>query len=110
MENYQDALGAIALMTGVVVVVFIIAKYTYMVKKAMIEKGLVSQANSSKTHYLDAGCIIGSLGLGLLVSTLFTTMELSEDTADLLIWGTILIFGALGLLMAHFLRRKFGGQ
>lgn len=108
MENYQDALGAIVLMAGVVVVVFIIAKYTYLIKKAMIEKGLVSQTNSRKMQYIDLGCIIGGLGIGLMVSTIYTSMELSEDTTDLFVWGTILLFGAIGLLAAHFLRRKFG--
>lgn len=108
MENYQDALGAILLMAGVVVVVFIIAKYTYLIKKAMIEKGLVSPANSRKMQYIDLGCIIGGLGIGLMVSTIYTSMELSEDTTDLFVWGTILLFGAIGLLAAHFLRRKFG--
>lgn len=108
MENYQDALGAIVLMAGVVVVVFIIAKYTYLIKKAMIEKGLVSPTNSRKMQYIDLGCIIGGLGIGLMVSTIYTSMELSEDTTDLFVWGTILLFGAIGLLAAHFLRRKFG--
>ncbi len=108
MENYQDALGAIVLMIGVVVVVFIIAKYTYLTKKAMIEKGLVSPINSRKLQHIDVGCILGGLGIGLMVSTIFTSMELSEDTTDLFVWGTILLFGAIGLLVAHFLRRKFG--
>ncbi len=110
MENYQDALAAMVLMAGIVVVVFIIAKYTYLVKKAMIEKGLASQANSRKLQYIDLGCIIGSVGVGLVVSTVFTTMELSENTTDLFVWGTILICGAMGLLVAHFLRRKFGDK
>lgn len=110
MENYQEALGALVLMAGVVVVVFIIAKYTYLIKKAMIEKGLVSQANPRKMQYIDMGCIIGGLGIGLLVSTVYTMMELSEESIDLLVWGTILICGAIGLLAAHFLRRKFGSE
>ncbi len=108
MENYQDALGGLLLMAGLVVVVFIIAKYTYLIKKAMIEKGIVSQSNSRKMLYIDLGCIIGSLGVGLMVSTVYTTLELSEDATDLLVWGTILICGAIGLMAAHFLRRKFG--
>ena len=72
----------------------------------MIEKGLANQESSKKMQYVDIGCIVLSLGMGLMVSTIFTTMKLSEDTADLLIWGTILIFGAAGLLMAHWLRRR----
>lgn len=106
MEHIQEALGALFLMTGVVIVVYIIARYSYLIKKAMIEKGLAHPETSKKTQYLDIGCILLSLGLGLIVSTIFTTMEFTEDTADLLIWGTIFIFGAVGLFMAHWLRKK----
>ena len=73
-------------------------------KKAMIEKGLIIPENSKKMLYQDIGCIVLSLGIGLIVSTFFTTMDLSEDTTDLLVWGTILIFGSIGLLVAHWLR------
>jgi len=110
MENYQEALGALFLMSGIVVIVFIIAKYTYLIKKAMIEKGLATPTNSKKAQYIDIGCIVGGLGFGLMVSTIFTSMELSEDTTDLLVWGTILICGAIGLVIAHFLRNKFGNK
>ncbi|MEZ4778576.1 MAG: DUF6249 domain-containing protein [Flavobacteriaceae bacterium] len=106
MEHIQEALGALFLMAGVVTVVYIIARYSYLIKKAMIEKGLANPNASNKMQYLDIGCILLSLGLGLMVSTIFTTMELTEDTADLLIWGTILIFGAIGLLVAHWLRKR----
>ena len=108
MENYQEAIGAFILMGGIVTVIFIIARYTYLIKKSMIEKGFTSPSSSSKAKYLDIGCIVGGLGLGLIISTTYTTMELSEDSTDLLVWGTILICGALGLIAAHFLRRKFG--
>lgn len=106
MEHIQEALGALFLMAGVVTIVYIIARYSYLIKKAMIEKGLANSETSKKMQYLDLGCIVLSLGLGLIVSTIFTTMELTEDTADLLIWGTILVFGAIGLLVAHWLRKR----
>lgn len=106
MEHIQEALGALFLMAGVVTIVYIIARYSYLIKKAMIEKGLANSETSKKMQYLDLGCIVLSLGLGLIFSTIFTTMELTEDTADLLIWGTILVFGAIGLLVAHWLRKR----
>lgn len=106
MEHMQEALGGLFLMAGVVTVVYIIARYSYLIKKAMIEKGLVNPETSKKMQYIDIGCILLSLGLGLVVSTIFTTMDLTEDTADLLIWGTILVFGAIGLLAAHWLRKR----
>ena len=110
MEDFQDAIGAVALMSGLVVVVYIIARYTYLVKKAMIEKGLASPTKSTRIMFIDFGCILGGIGLGLIVSSIFSVMDLVENTTDLLVWGTILIFGAVGMVLAHFLRNKFGGQ
>ncbi|NDV16022.1 hypothetical protein GO009_08295 [Muricauda sp. TY007] len=110
MENIQDALGALLLMGGIVAVVFIVVRYTYLLKKAMIEKGLKPSQTGNKMQYVDIGCIVLGLGVGLIASTIFTTMDLSEDTADLFIWGTILVFGAGGLLLAHWLRKKESGR
>lgn len=108
MENYQEALAALFLMTGLVVVIFIIARYTYLIKKAMIEKGLAAQQRDRKPQYIDIGCIVIGLGLGLLTSSAFTFLDLPEDTMDLLVWGTISIFGGLSIVAAHYIRRKIG--
>ncbi len=91
---------------AIILIVFIIARYTYLTKKAMIEKGMYLEQGVNKFKYLDIGCIVFGLGIGLLVSSIFTTMQLTEDTMDLLVWGTILIFGAAGLVVAHFIRKK----
>ncbi|MDY8137679.1 hypothetical protein [Aquimarina sp. 2201CG5-10] len=108
METTENIIMMIGLITGLVLIVFIIAKYNYLIKKATIERGLTNETTKTKAHYLDLGCIVLGLGLGLLVSSVFTLMDLTEDTMDLLIWGTILIFGSIGLIIAHFIRRKFG--
>lgn len=108
MENFQDAIGAILLMSGLVVVIYIIARYTYLVKKAMIESGHVPSRQTKGISYIDLGCIVGGVGCGLLFSSIFSVMNLDENTTDLLVWGTILIFGALGMILAYILRRKFG--
>jgi hypothetical protein len=106
MENLAEALAIGGLLCGFVLIVFIIAKYTYLIKKAMIEKGLTTSHPNIKLKYLDIGCIIIGLGVGLMVSSIFTRIEISEDTMDLLVWGTILIFGGFSLIIAHFIRRK----
>lgn len=106
MENLNEALGSLVLVSGTVLIVFIIAKYTYLIKKAMIEKGLATEKNSHKLKYLDIGCITIGLGIGLLVSSIFTSMNISEDMMDLLVWGTISIFGGISLIVAHFIRSK----
>ncbi len=98
----------LGLLTGIVSIVFIIARYTYLIKKAMIDRGITSSPSKGKSSYLDIGSIVLGLGIGLIVSSIFTTMNLSEDTMDMLVWGTILIFGSFGLVVAHFIRRKLG--
>lgn len=108
MNSTLDMFMGLGMMIGIVVIVFIIAKYTYLVKKAMIDRGLTHEPSNGKLRYLDIGSIVLSLGIGLIVSSVFTTMDLSEDMMDMLIWGTILIFGAIGLVVAHFIRRKLG--
>ncbi len=55
MENVQDAIGALVLMSGLVVIVYIIARYTYLVKKAMIENGLAIPAKSKRLMFIDIG-------------------------------------------------------
>ncbi|MBG6129564.1 uncharacterized membrane protein YidH (DUF202 family) [Aquimarina sp. EL_43] len=106
MNNLNEFLGFITIIIAAILLVFIIARYNYLIKKAMIEKGMYLDQKTNKFKYLDIGCIVFGLGIGLLVSSLFTTMNLLEDTADLLVWGTILIFAAGGLVVAHFIRKK----
>lgn len=108
MRELNELLGGIAIVLALIIIVFIISKYTYLIKKAMIDKGVYSVQKNNKFKYLDIGCIVFGLGLGLLVSSVFTTMNMFEDTADLLICGTILIFGAAGLMLAHFIRKRLG--
>ncbi len=106
MKDYNEAIMFIAIILALLLIVFIIARYTYLVKKEMIKQGIYLENRTVKYKYLDIGCIVFGLGIGLLVSSIFTSMSLTEDTTDLLVWGTILIFGAAGLVVAHFIRKK----
>ncbi|MEO1031152.1 MAG: hypothetical protein AAFX55_07090 [Bacteroidota bacterium] len=106
MKDFNEAIGFAALALGFISVVFIIARYTYLIKKEMIKQGIYLENRAVKYKYLDIGCIVFGLGIGLLVSSIFTSIDLTEDTTDLLVWGTILIFGAAGLVAAHFIRKK----
>lgn len=106
MENLAEGLAIVSILCGTVLIVFIVARYTYLVKKTMIEKGLTTLQPNLKLKYLDIGCIVIGLGVGIMISSIFTTMEISEDTMDLLVWGTILIFGGFSLIIAHFIRKK----
>ena len=106
MESTNDIIGMAALAGGFVAVVYILARYTYLIKKAMIENGMQLGDAGSKLKYIDAGCILVGLGVGFLISAIYTEMNLTEDTTDLLAWGTIIICGGLGLLVAHKMRSR----
>ena len=106
MTDLNDVLGFVIIAVAILTIVFIIARYSYLIKKELISNGLYQHHQNNKFKYLDIGCIVFGLGIGLLISSVFTLMNLTEDTADLLVWGTILIFGAGGLIAAHFIRKK----
>jgi len=106
MEEYTEIFMFVGIILGVLLLVFIVARYNYLIKKEMINKGIYLENRSTKYKYLDIGCIVFGLGVGLLVSSIFTSVDLTEDTTDLLVWGTILLFGAAGLVAAHFIRKK----
>lgn len=107
MKDFNEAIAFSVIVLGLLSVVFIIARYNYLIKKEMIKQGIYLDNRTVKYKYLDIGCIVFGLGIGLLVSSIFTSITLTEDTTDLLVWGTILIFGAAGLVAAHFIRKKF---
>jgi uncharacterized protein YybS (DUF2232 family) len=110
----MDATAAIvtgaSLVTCIVLVVFILARYNYLLKKTMIEKELPFELTKNRYRFLELGCTLLGLGAGLAVSSVFTAMGLSEDTTDLLAWGVILVFGGTGLVISHYIRRKQEGD
>ena len=98
--NYTEILGGLIIVSGAVLIVYFIARYTYLIKRMLAEKGMLDPENRNRISKMDvAGMIIG-VGIGLLISTPLSTLELGEDTLDLLIWGVILICGAAGLIVA----------
>lgn len=98
-----------SLVISIVLVVFFLSKYNYLIKKELIQKGQGYELPTSKFRFLELGCLLIGLGLGLGFSSIFTLMDLTEDTLDLLVWATILIFGGIGLVAAYFIRRKQEG-
>ncbi|MFL1896346.1 DUF6249 domain-containing protein [Aquimarina sp. 2-A2] len=104
----QEVIFGITFFALIISVIYIIARYTYLIRKAMAENGMQTSKTIIKNRFIHVGGILIGLGLGLMTSSLFTLMELNEDTADLLIWGTIVLFGGLGLIVAHHLEDKFG--
>lgn len=110
MDILENVIMGVSVFGSAVLVVYILARYNYLIKKVIAENGGSPGAGKRRFSYMDVGCIVLSLGIGLGVSSIFTTMDLAEDTMDLLIYSTILVCGGLGLMLAHFIRRKFGNE
>jgi hypothetical protein len=107
MQSLETIFLSIAIFGSGVLVIFIIAKYSYLTKKAFAEKGM--PGNGSKMSYSEIACMVIGIALGLAASSVFTVMDLPEDTMDMLIYATILVGGGFGLLSAHFIRKKGEG-
>ena len=97
MDKLIELLGGIVIIGGLVLIVYFIARYYFLTHRMLAEKGMLRESRIRKRDVAFTG--IG-LGIGLLVSAGLSQLEIREDTLDLLTWGIILIFGAVGLLLA----------
>ena len=102
-------MGGIGLIAAAVIIVYIIAKYAYLTRKAQAEHGY-TRKEASPTRYLEWGAIALGVGLGVVVAALLSNLHLSEDTMDLLILGTIIVFGGAGLLGAYYIQKGLGNR
>lgn len=106
----MDFTGEIIL-TGIlfasgVIIIYILARYNFLIRKQAVEKGF-NPFNRRKSYSLvEIGCIVLNLGIGFGVCSIYTTFELSEDTFYLLVYATMFICGGIGLIGAHFIRRR----
>ena len=104
MQNLENIIIIMSVLGAGVLVIYIIARYNYLLKKTLAERGMVPE--KSKIRYAEMGCIVVGIGIGLGVSSLFTMMNLPADTMDLLVWSVILMGGGLGLFVAHFIGQQ----
>lgn len=104
MESSESVVLSISIFGSAVLIIFILAKYNYLIKKAYAEKGM--QVSRHRTNYKEIACIVIGIAIGLGVSSVFTVMALPEDTMDLLVYATILLGGGAGLFAAHNSRKK----
>ena len=83
-----------------VLIVYFIARYTFLIKKMLAEKGMLENRRESRLTKLDIAYVTVGLGIGLLMAAGLSFLELPPNTMDLLTWGIVLISGALGLIVA----------
>ncbi|MEO0582375.1 MAG: hypothetical protein AAF135_09155 [Bacteroidota bacterium] len=101
MPQLIEAIGGLIFVSGAVLIVYFLARFTFLIKKMRIEKGLPEKPLAYQLTKTDVAFAILGVGIGLLIATPLSTLELQEDTMDLMIWGVVLISGAGGLLVAN---------
>lgn len=100
MEQFIELIGGLVLVSGLVLMVYFIARYTYLIKKMLAEKGVLPQRQEARITKLDVAYVTVGIGVGLLIASGLTLLELEAETMDLLSWGIVLIGGAVGLIVA----------
>ena len=100
MEPFAEIAGGLIIVSGAVLIVYFLARFTYLIKRMRIEKGLPEPSPQNRLSKWEfAGIAIG-IGVALLVSAPFSLLEWEENILDLLTWGLVLIMGAIGLMLA----------
>ena len=100
MEGFAESLGGLIIVSGMVLIVYFIARYTYLIKKMLAEKGILDKNSPSRLTKIDIAYVAIGIGIGLLLSAGLSLLEIRGRTEELLSWGLILISGAMGLILA----------
>ncbi|MEL7122849.1 MAG: hypothetical protein AAFO07_25605 [Bacteroidota bacterium] len=100
MEGLVESLGGLIIVGGFVLIVYFIARYTYLIKKMLAEKGMLNKNPQTRLTKLDIAYVTVGIGVGLLISAGLSLLPIQGDTMDLLSWGIVLISGAMGLILA----------
>ncbi len=100
MNQLGEALGGLIIVTGMVLIVYFIAKFSFLTKKMLAEKGMLESNSTPRITKRDVAYVTIGVGLGLLASALLSQFEIEENTMDLLGWGIVLVSAAIGLLLS----------
>ena len=96
----QELLFGLLFFTFCGVVALTVARYVYLIRKSMIEYGMVEDRPGREEKKLQLVGIMLGLGAGLLLSAIITALDFSEDVGDLLVWASLVTCTALGLLVS----------
>ena len=111
MESFNlEFLIPIALFAMITLVVYFSAKFYSEVRKAMLDKGVTINRSKKKFPLIEIGLTAAGIGIGLALAVIPQSMDISEDSQDLLIGACVLLFGGLGMLSSYFIKRRIEGN
>ncbi len=100
MEQLEDIFAGLTFASALVLIVYFIARYTFLIKKMLADKGILEPRPESRITKLDIAYLGLGIGVGLLLSAGLSTFAIEEKTLNLLVWAIVLLCGSGGLLMA----------
>lgn len=106
MQTIYDFLTALTMVIGIISIVFILAKYNFLVKKAMYENNATPPDPSVRLTAIDFGFVLVGIGFGLGVATLFILFELKPIVEELVLYIFPLVFGGLSLVVSYLFKKK----
>lgn len=110
MNSLAEIFVPITFFSLIFLIVYFTSKFNYQIKKAILDKGGNIELTKRKFPFLEIGLTILGFGLGLAISVIPQSSNLSVDAKDLLTGGCILFFGGLGLVSAFFIKKKIEKQ
>lgn len=78
----------------------------YLLKKAIVDKGGDYKFPKKRFPGLEIGITMLGFGLGLAAATIPQSMNLEEETQELLTGACVIFFSGLGFLSAYLIRKK----
>jgi hypothetical protein len=110
MKSLAEIFVPITFFALVFLIVYFTSKFNYEIKKTILEKGGNIEITKKKFPFLEIGLTVLGVGIGLAVSVIPQSSNLPEDSKNLLVGASILIFGGLGLVSAFYIRKRIEKQ
>ncbi|MCG8702175.1 MAG: hypothetical protein MI922_29245 [Bacteroidales bacterium] len=101
-----EILVPVAFLALVFLITYFALKYNYQLKKAILEKGGTVELNKRKFPFLEIGLTVFGIGFGLVVSAMLQSLNIPNNSKELLVGACILLFGGAGLVSAFFIRKN----
>jgi len=105
-----EVLIPVAFFTMLTLVVYFTARFNYLTKKEILEKGGGIEMAKRRFPFFELGITIIGIGVGLLFAVIPQSMNIPENIQGLFTGASILVFGGAGIVLAFFLRKKLDAK
>lgn len=105
-----EVLIPVAFFTMITLVVYFTARFNYLTKKEVLEKGGDVEMAKRRFPFFELGITVIGIGVGLIFAVIPQSMNLPENIQGLFTGASILIFGGAGIVTSFFIRKKIDAK